>query len=142
MLAAVLMVTVMQTKRQKEGPQTSSELHPADSSKQEQHTEVSILVCGGMHNYTLLQEDSSSESSKEETEKKLTQDKEDEVFQDKDDTEVCTHLYACACISMHLYASLCMCMHLYASVCIENSSVLYHHCVGSIARARSLSQVW
>ena len=92
-----------------------------------------------MHNYTLLQEDSSSESNEEEKEVKPTQDKQIKPREhDKDDAEVRMSVRIC----MHLHASVCICMHLYASVCIINSSVLYHHCVGSIARARSLSQVW
>ena len=92
-----------------------------------------------MHTYTLLQEDSSSESNEEERENKPTQDKQiKQKENDKDDAEVCMSVRIC----MHLHASVCICMHLYASVCIINSSVLYHHCVGSIARARSLSQVW
>ena len=92
-----------------------------------------------MHNYTLLQEDSSSESNEEEREEKPTQDKQIKPKEnEKDDPEVCMSARIC----MHLHASLCICMHLYAPVSIENPSVLYHHCVGSIARARSLSQVW
>jgi hypothetical protein len=82
-----------------------------------------------MHKYTLLQEDSNSQSNEEEKEAKPTQDKQIKPKEnDKDDAEVCM--------------SVRICTHLYASVCIINSSVLYHHCVGSIARARSLSQVW
>jgi hypothetical protein len=92
-----------------------------------------------MHKYTLLQEDSNSQSNEEENEEKPTQDKQIKPKEnDKDDDEVCMSVRIC----MHLHASVCICMHLYASVCIINSSVLYHHCVGSIARARSLSQVW
>ena len=64
-----------------------------------------------MHNYTLLQEDSSSESNEEEKEEKPTQDKQiKQKENDKDDAEVCMSVRIC----MHLHASVCICMHLYA----------------------------
>ena len=82
-----------------------------------------------LHNYTLLQDDSSSQSNEEEGKERSTQDKQIKPKEnDKDDDEVCM--------------SVRICMHLHASVCIIDSSALCHHCVGSIARARSLSQVW
>ena len=61
-----------------------------------------------MHNYTLLQEDSSSESNEEEKEEKPTQDKQiKQKENDKDDAEVCMSVRIC----MHLHASVCICMH-------------------------------
>ena len=64
-----------------------------------------------LHNYTLLQEDSSSESNEEERENKPTQDKQIKQKENKkDDPEVCMSARICT----HLYASVRICMHLYA----------------------------
>jgi len=92
-----------------------------------------------MPNYTLQQEDSNSDSDERAKQKKLEKSKQKKKKKkdDEEGLEVCTSVR----IYTHLHASACICMHLYASVCIKYSSVLYHHCVGSIARARSLSQV-